>query len=275
MKTFGRPILAFVLFLVIQLVVSMMVIFPVTIFKGMKQAAETGSVSPEQLGQSSSMLTLTSIALILSSIVTIIFMWKPMGMVNFKESFSGLGIDVRRAVLVVLAAYVGVFGFNLISEMIDLPNIIEAQLTGMSATVLGFLAISLVGPVAEEVTMRGAIQGWLHKHEVKPWVAILFASFLFGVMHLNPAQIPFAMIMGIILGVVYWRTGSLVLPCIIHIINNTIACILMNTVGEDYLMYEHLGGKGPTILLALGCIMISAAGLYWQLKPAGSKKVAE
>lgn len=275
MKTFGKPILAFVLFLVIQVVVSMLVVFPVSLYMGMKEAAATGNVSPNQLGSSSMMLTVTSIALILSSIVTIIVMWKPMGMVNFKESFSGLGIDVRRAVLVVLTAYVGVFGFNLISEMIDLPNIIEAQLTGMSATVLGFLAISLVGPVAEEVTMRGAIQGWLHKHEVKPWVAILFASFLFGIMHLNPAQIPFAMIMGIILGVVYWRTGSLVLPCIIHIINNTIACILMNTVGEDYLMYEHLGGKGITIVIALVCIAISAAGLYKLLKPAAAEKSAE
>ncbi len=269
MKVFGKPLLAFVLFLVIQFVVAFLISVPISFYSKMKEVAETGQVSADNVAVSPTTLT---IILIISSIVTVIVMWKPMDMVNLKESFKGLGVSAGKAVWVVLAALVGILGINLINEMVDLPNIIGDELTMMSSTVLGVLAISVLGPLAEEVTMRGAIQGWLHTHGIKPLWAILFASFLFGVMHFNPAQIPFAMCVGIILGVVFWKTGSLVLPCVIHMINNGLSCFLMNTVGEDYLMYEHVGGKVYAIILAVGCFIICAAGLYWQLKPASEEK---
>ena len=139
-------------------------------------------------------------------------MQTPMKMIRLKDSFAMPKISLGKSLYLVLAAFIGIFATDVVSEVMDLPNIIEAELGGMSKTVMGVLAIAIIGPLAEEVVFRGAIQQHLHTNGERPFRAIFIASVLFGLMHMNPAQIPFAFVVGLILGVFYWKTGSLVLP---------------------------------------------------------------
>ncbi len=97
---------------------------------------------------------------------------------------------------------------------------------GRWVMVLAYAGALIVAPVGEEVFFRGIVQSgmsrfglvrpgsMLHRH-----VAVLFGAVLFGIMHM-PHHIPALIVLGLILGYAYERTGSLRIPILIHILFN-------------------------------------------------------
>lgn len=246
MKTLlKKPILALLMFLVIQAVISFVVLIPMMALS--KLFAGDSAVYSSYL---------VPFALILSSLVSILFMRKPLHMIELRPSFRRPNLSLAWGFGLVVASFVGIFATNIFSEMMELPDLMADTMADMCGNWLGILAIGIVGPIAEEVTFRGAIQGWFQRHGLTPAKSILWASVFFGLMHLNPAQIPFAMLVGCILGFLYWRTDSLVLPCIVHILNNTLACILANLLPADFSMVEALGGTLNAVLVAVLCLIV-------------------
>jgi len=85
-----------------------------------------------------------------------------------------------------------------------------------------FIGGVIVGPICEEIIFRGIIEeGFLHTYS--PNKAILFSAMIFGGIHLVPLQVLSAFLAGILLGWIYWKTRSLWIVIILHIINNYIA----------------------------------------------------
>lgn len=83
--------------------------------------------------------------------------------------------------------------------------------------------IAVLAGFGEEMLFRGilqqALQGWLGA-----WPGLLLASIAFGVAHwVNRTYMIFACIMGLYLGVLYWRTGSLLVPVIVHALYDFLA----------------------------------------------------
>jgi len=94
-------------------------------------------------------------------------------------------------------------------------------------------AIALVPALCEEVLFRGIVQPAFARR-VSPWLAVLLAALLFGLIHVDmtPDQhvtlyrVPFAAAVGIGLGVLRLRAGSL-MPCILaHAFLNTTTFLL-------------------------------------------------
>ena len=54
-------------------------------------------------------------------------------------------------------------------------------------------------------------------------------------MYNNPAQIPFAFLLGMMFGWLYYRTGSLLPGIIGHVLNNSVAAITMICYGDSTL----------------------------------------
>ena len=159
MNNYKKPIIAFFAMLLIQAIVSVVVLVPGAIYELMKMAAAGQEPNPEVLIERlTSGSSIMSIALIVSSIITIFFMQTPMKMIRLKDSFAMPNISLGKSVYLVLAAFIGIYATDIVSEVMDLPNIIEAELGNMSKTVMGVLAIAIIGPLAEEVVFRGAIQ---------------------------------------------------------------------------------------------------------------------
>ena len=100
---------------------------------------------------------------------------------------------------------------------------------------------------------------------MKPLNAILIASAIFGIVHMNPIQIPFAFAIGMIFGWLYYRTGSVVPGIIGHFINNSIACLQMATLTEEEFNTKTIEwlGTGPTYaLFALSLAVMIGMFLY-------------
>ncbi|MFP4208963.1 MAG: CPBP family intramembrane glutamic endopeptidase [Wenzhouxiangella sp.] len=78
------------------------------------------------------------------------------------------------------------------------------------------LMVALLAGVGEELLFRGVVQGGLDG-VLGPWLALVMASLLFGVMHaLTRAYFIVATLMGCYLGLVYLWTDNLLVPVLIH-----------------------------------------------------------
>ncbi len=93
----------------------------------------------------------------------------------------------------------------------------------------------IMAPVFEEIIFRGIIQKGLINKGVKPWKAILFSSLIFGLVHGNPWQLVGAVLLGCVLGLVYYKTKSLLLPMLLHAFNNLCSSLLITyTKNESF-----------------------------------------
>lgn len=84
------------------------------------------------------------------------------------------------------------------------------------------VVVAIFSGIAEELLFRGAIQQQF---------GILIASILFGLCHVANKETIFyglyAIVIGLFMGVLLIYTGSLIVPVLIHIINNAIAIPVM------------------------------------------------
>ena len=126
----------------------------------------------------------------------------------------------------------------------------------------GYVAVGILAPLAEEVVFRGAILRTLLGIMSKKnhWVAIMISAAIFGVVHANLAQFINALLMGLLLGWMYYRTGSLVPGILLHWVNNTMAYVLANIMPQsDGKLIDLFHGDEKTMYYAVGfslCIMI-------------------
>lgn len=89
------------------------------------------------------------------------------------------------------------------------------------------LSVSVMAPFFEELLCRGLIlRGLLQK--TSPAWAITVSSLFFALLHANIWQGIPAFGMGLLFGLVYYRTGSLKLTMLMHCVNNTAAVIMSN-----------------------------------------------
>jgi hypothetical protein len=76
---------------------------------------------------------------------------------------------------------------------------------------------------------------------------------------MNPAQMPHAFLIGLLLGWMYYRTDSIVPGVVYHWVNNTIAYVLMAFYPDPDLKTTDFFGNQQTVLMAVAfslCILI-------------------
>ena len=127
------------------------------------------------------------------------------------------------------------------------------QMTKDGATMI-LLAV-IMAPVFEEIVFRGIIQKGLINKGVAPMKAILFSSLIFGLVHGNPWQLVGAVLLGCVLGLVYYKTKSLLLPILLHAFNNLCSSILIfygktESFAETFKVSEY-------VVLGIGIVLFS------------------
>ena len=207
--------------------------------------------------------TTTGIAMILSGIAMI---WHLIHFKYVKFNLKSFGeVSGKTIGLSIPLIVAGMLFINLCSEFLGLPDLMQDTFLGMSRNVFGIISITIMAPLVEELLFRGAIQGYMLRKGIKPLHAILIASAIFGIVHMNPIQIPFAFAIGLIFGWLYYRTGSVVPGIIGHFINNSIACLQMATLTEEEFNTKTIEwlGAGPTYaLFALSLVVMIGMFLY-------------
>lgn len=137
-------------------------------------------------------------------------------------------------------------------QMPELPNTLLGEFDLIMRNRWGYLAVGLLAPIAEEMVFRGAVLRTLLKCTRFHWVAIAVSALLFAVSHGNPAQMPHAFLVGLLLGWMYYRTGSIIPSVTYHWVNNSIAYALYNVMPDPNApLISLFGGSERTVILAL------------------------
>ena len=143
-----------------------------------------------------------------------------------------------------------------------LPDTAGETLQKIISTPGGYFVIALLAPVVEEVVFRGAILRKLLSGMNNKWGAICISAALFALVHANPAQMPHAFLMGLLMGWLYMRTGSIVPGVVFHWSNNTLAYLLAVAYpGEDTKLVEIFSGNESAVIMSVVfsmCIFIPA-----------------
>ncbi len=131
--------------------------------------------------------------------------------------FIGFGGSlVANYVTSILRAFAEAFGiYSSYSAIEDPSNTMDI--------ILMFFASAIVPPLIEEFGARG-----LMMHSLKKYgngFAILGSAFVFGVLHGNAVQIPFAFICALFIGYAVIATDSLWTGIIIHALVNSMSCV--------------------------------------------------
>ena len=169
----------------------------------------------------------------------------------------------KRSLIALGGCILGAIALDLLSELLALPNILEEQMTDMCREPWGVLAIAIGAPIGEEIMFRWGIMGHLLRRNSSVPTAILVSAVLFGLMHMNPAQVFFAAAMGIMLGILYWRSGNIIWPIILHVLNNSVACLQVWLLGDkvkEYSLVDTFGGN-TIAWYAIGLLSILAIGV--------------
>ena len=86
--------------------------------------------------------------------------------------------------------------------------------------------IAIIPAIGEEMFFRGVIQKKLKNILRNPHIAILITSFIFSAIHMQFFGFLPRFFLGIILGYLFYYSGSLWMPIIAHFINNALAVLL-------------------------------------------------
>jgi len=148
-------------------------------------------------------------------------------------------------------------------QLPELPNFVEQEFSMILSDRWGYLAIGLLAPLAEEIVFRGAVLRSLLSGR-QPWVAIVISALIFAISHLNPVQMPHAFLVGLLLGWMYWRTGSILPGVVYHWANNSAAYLLYAFYpNPDIRLIDIFKGSQLHVYMALGfSLLIFLPALY-------------
>jgi membrane protease YdiL (CAAX protease family) len=95
----------------------------------------------------------------------------------------------------------------------------------------------------------------LLKSRCRPWLAILITAVVFALLHGWGVHSVTSFVFALIVGWLYWRTGSIILCMIAHVVNNSLSFIELNVQCEAVIL-----------LILVGSLLLLALGLWWFAK---------
>lgn len=140
---------------------------------------------------------------------------------------------------------------------------------GGMETALYIVGTSLLIPIAEELIFRGLILGKFLE-SMKPGLAAVLSALIFACMHVQPLQVVYAFLCGLILGYAYLYTGSIFVSVLIHMTFNFFGGALQTLVPADEKWLNSIGYMelASTFLLII-CILYLRASYVKRKTEAG------
>lgn len=168
---------------------------------------------------------------------------------------------------------------SLIQMIFPMPDLILQAMEDLmrydSATDLILLIITVVfvAGIAEEMLFRGLLQGTLEQ-KIDATKAVMSTAFIFALVHFNPWWFVEILILGVLMGVVVWRTGSIFPAVAIHIVNNGLSLYMAN-LSESQLTWYRPGDHVAIHWLIIALLLV-VRGFYsfykWTAPPPATEE---
>lgn len=196
------------------------------------------------LSLDSSLLPLILMAVDILAVLICYFLLHNIRFVTWSDIAS---ISWRPGLLGIAGGMLGALSVSVLVDGVELPEMMQKMTQAMSHSIIGVLTLTIVGPITEELLFREAIEGEMLRRGATPWVAIIISALAFSAVHLNLAQGLYALPLGILFGIIYYKTGNIILTSILHILNNSIAAAQLYSMGESIDDTSYTDWLGSTI----------------------------
>ncbi len=175
----------------------------------------------------------------------------PCRRMNAVDAFLGVLVAIGGCMLSnIISSYVTAFLQSMGAESPTMPDYIQPTLQSL---LLNIVVFAVLPALFEEMVFRGYVLRTLRAYG--DWFAVLVSSVLFGLMHGNIEQIPFALLVGFLLGWLYIMTDNIWIPVTVHFTNNAYAQALdYLSIGLDDLRSGALFLLTMFLLIVLGLV---------------------
>jgi membrane protease YdiL (CAAX protease family) len=136
-----------------------------------------------------------------------------------------------------------------LAELVQFTSVVDGTLVALAAVI--------VAPIAEEMLFRGLVQRTLEKYR-DPAMALVLTSVLFALVHFNPWTSIQITLLGLVLGYITWKSGSILPAIILHGLNNLFSLVLMN-IDEQHMGWYSSPENVKILWIALAFILIFPA----------------
>ena len=122
----------------------------------------------------------------------------------------------------------------------------------------GWLLVSavLIAPIFEEYLFRGYIAGTI-QYAYGSVAAWLISAILFGVAHGQPAVMVSATMSGLVLGFYFLRSRSVMIPMILHAMNNLTVCFLQTFDAGELTFRQLIANDSTYWTVQIICSVVS------------------
>jgi membrane protease YdiL (CAAX protease family) len=143
---------------------------------------------------------------------------------HVSPSTVGLSLSAGMAMCVIANYVASILAYLLQSAGIQSPPMPTLQLNTPLSLGLNLLVFAVAPALLEEMVFRGYVLKTLRRYG--DGLAVVITSLLFGLMHGNVLQIPFAFIVGLVLGYLVVQTNNIWLAVGLHFLNNAMSVLL-------------------------------------------------
>lgn len=151
---------------------------------------------------------------------------------------------------------------TLIALVFPVPDVLRKTIENLmrvespSELLLIFTSSVLVAGIFEEMLFRGFFQQAFEHSRLDLTYSIFMTALVFSLFHI-PWWYLQTTVFGIILGVMAWKSNSILPGAIVHAVNNALNILFINVDSSHYPWLEWKGHISPPILVAAG------AAIYW------------
>ena len=139
------------------------------------------------------------------------------------------------------------------------------QVDTLGGLLFNLVVIALIPAIGEELTFRSVIQQWLVKVVKNPHVGIVLASAVFSFIHFQFYGFFPRMFLGMILGYLFYYSGSVWVSILMHFINNGSAVLIaylehkgiIETSAEEFGATDNVYLILASLLLTIGMVWLA------------------
>jgi membrane protease YdiL (CAAX protease family) len=213
-----------------------------------------------------------SLLLAETSIVLPVIVWVRMRRYPFRAVFR---LQQINPLLILLGLIIG-FGFSILTGELNflIQKIVPMQrevLEGLTEAmvyespfdlIVMILTFVVIAGIGEELLFRGLLLGAFEK-SVNVTRAVIYSSLVFTFMHFNPWWTIEIFFLGVLTGVLAWRSNSLYPAIAMHMMVNLMAILLTNEDLPFLQLYLESGHIAPILLLASGAGVAGGMVLFY------------
>lgn len=200
-----------------------------------------------------------------------------MAFLSSKKPWRWLGFQPmikKEALLAIVIMIAFIPGINLIAElngmipvpqwMIDLEKSAEQTLKSLLITdsfsifSINLLMVGILPAIGEELFFRSLLQKYFIQATKNPHWGVFITSFIFSAIHMQFLGFIPRLLMGMAFGYIYLWTGTILIPMLMHFVNNSMAVVLYYMVGLGQLPIdiEEIGSSSQGWVLGVISLVV-------------------